>query len=92
MRRQIQDQATEEHRRFLRQLDHELKNPLTAIRVGLANLAETASEEERREALTSVKAQTQRIGRLVADLRKLAELGTRPLERASVDVEDLPGS
>ena len=32
-------QAAEERRRFLQRLDHELKNPLTAIRAGLANLA-----------------------------------------------------
>ena len=34
--------AAEDRRRFLRRLDHELKNPLTAIRAGLANLAEVA--------------------------------------------------
>ncbi len=31
--------AAEAHRRFIRRLDHELTNPLTAIRTGLANLA-----------------------------------------------------
>jgi two-component system OmpR family sensor kinase len=35
---QHQAQAAEGRRRFLQRLDHELKNPLTAIRAGLANL------------------------------------------------------
>jgi len=32
-------QFAEDRRRFLRRLDHELKNPLTAILAGLANLS-----------------------------------------------------
>jgi len=32
-------EAREDRRRFLRRLDHELKNPLTAILAGLANLS-----------------------------------------------------
>ena len=38
---------------------------------------------------TSVQAQALRLSRLTADLRKLAELETRPLERAPVDVAEL---
>jgi two-component system OmpR family sensor kinase len=84
-----QAQAAEERRRFLRRLDHELKNPLTAIHAGLANLAESPSEQARRETLSSVETQTLRISRLVSDLRKLAELETRPLERTPVDLTAL---
>jgi two-component system OmpR family sensor kinase len=84
----IAEQTAEERRRFLRRLDHELKNPLTAIRAGLANLAE-APVDARRETLNSVETQTQRISRLVTDLRKLAEMETRPLERSPVDVTAL---
>ena len=72
-------EAAEERRRFLRRLDHELKNPLTAIQAGLANL-------EDGPALTSVKSQTARMSRLVGDLRKLADLETRELERSPVDI------
>jgi len=79
---QFQATAAEERRQFLRRLDHELKNPLTAIQAGLVNL-----EDDRNEAaIQSIKTQTQRLSRLVADLRKLAELGTRPIERAPVDL------
>jgi two-component system OmpR family sensor kinase len=81
--------AAEERRRFLRRLDHELKNPLTAIRAGLANLTESPSDAARREALASVEAQTLRLSRLSADLRKLAELEVRLVERSPVDVPAL---
>lgn len=78
--------AAEAHRCFVRRLDHELKNPLTAMRIGLANLASTSPGPEQREVLASVEAQAERLGRLVADLRKLADLEARPLERSMVDV------
>jgi two-component system OmpR family sensor kinase len=74
--------AAAEHRRFLLRLDHELKNPVTAIQAGLANIPPSP-------ALQSVASQARRLADLVADLRKLAELETRPLERAPVDVAEL---
>jgi len=84
-----QSESAEERRRFLRRLDHELKNPLTAIRAGLANLAWLSSEAERRETLGSVDTQALRLSRLAADLRKLADLETRALERTPVDIGTL---
>ena len=84
-RRKAQTESADDRRRFLRRLDHELKNPLTAVRVGLANLNADRSPE----AVHSVEAQVQRVSRLTADLRKLAELETRPIERAAVDVGEL---
>jgi two-component system OmpR family sensor kinase len=84
--RQAQAEA---HRRFLRQLDHELKNPLTAIRVGLANLAGTPPGEARARTLTGVATQVSRLNKLATDLRKLADLETQPLERAAVDLNEL---
>jgi two-component system OmpR family sensor kinase len=83
-----QAHAAEERRRFLRRLDHELKNPLTAIRAGLANLDATASEAQAKT-LSSVEAQALRLSRLTADLRKLAELETRALEVAAINLADL---
>ena len=88
-RQQANTSAAEERRRFLRRLDHELKNPLTAIRAGLANLSEAPTGEARREALASVEAQTLRLSRLSADLRKLAELEVRLVEHSPVDVPAL---
>ncbi len=89
IRQQAITAAAEERRRFLRRLDHELKNPLTAIRAGLANLAESPSGGARREALASVEAQALRLSRLSADLRKLAELEVRLVEHSPVDVPAL---
>lgn len=82
-------ELADERRRFLRRLDHELKNPLTAIRAGLANLAETKLEESQIQTVSSVEAQTLRLSRLSSDLRKLAELESRPLERVHVDVNEI---
>jgi two-component system OmpR family sensor kinase len=82
----LRAEANDERRRFLRRLDHELKNPLTAIRAGLANISEGTSVPAREEALGSVEAQALRLSRLAADLRKLAELETRPVERVAVDL------
>lgn len=84
-RLEVETHAAEDRRRFLQRLDHELKNPLTAIQAGLANLGERPDPG----ALTSVKAQTTRLSRLVADLRKLADLETRPLERAPVNLGEI---
>ncbi len=84
-RLETETRAAEDRRRFLQRLDHELKNPLTAIQAGLANLTERPDPN----ALASVKAQTTRVSRLVADLRKLADLETRPLERAPVDLSEI---
>jgi len=84
-----QAQAANERRRFLQRLDHELKNPLTAIRAGLANVADASDGGAQREAMSSVEAQVKRVSRLTADLRKLTELEMRPLERSSVNLAEL---
>jgi len=81
--------AAEERRRFLRRLDHELKNPLTAIRAGIANLVESFSSEPNHETLASLQTQTLRISRLTSDLRKLAEIEVRQVERLPVDIPTL---
>jgi two-component system OmpR family sensor kinase len=85
----VRIQAAEERRRFLQRLDHELKNPLTAIRAGLANAANGLTTATQREALASVEVQVLRLSRLTADLRKLAELETCPLERVPIDIAEL---
>jgi signal transduction histidine kinase len=85
----MQAHTADDRRRFLRRLDHELKNPLMAIRAGLANFANAPTAQTRQSALSTVEAQTVRLSRLTGDLRKIAELETRPLERSAVDVEQL---
>ncbi|MGD2048187.1 MAG: HAMP domain-containing sensor histidine kinase [Chloroflexota bacterium] len=81
--------ANQDRRRFLRRLDHELKNPLTAILAGLANLSIVDSGAENQPTLDSVTAQVQRLRQLVAELRKLSDLETRELDREPVDMTEL---
>jgi signal transduction histidine kinase len=83
-----QSELAADRRRFLQRLDHELKNPLTAIRAGVANLSD-APDVARHDAVSSISTQAARLSQLVSDLRKLAELETRPIETAAVDVSDL---
>jgi two-component system OmpR family sensor kinase len=85
----LRTQAAAERRRFLQRLDHELKNPLTAIRAGLANVVNGLTTDTQRDALESVETQVLRLSRLTADLRKLSELEARLLERVSVNVAEL---
>jgi two-component system OmpR family sensor kinase len=87
----VQTQTAEERRQFLRRLDHELKNPLTAIQAGLANVDSAPLPAAQQAAVESIRSQVLRLSRLSADLRKLAELETRPLDRAAVDMTELLG-
>lgn len=80
---------SEDRRRFLQRLDHELKNPLTAVLAGLANLSLIDNPEEKKVTLESVGAQVNRIRQLVNELRKLADLETRPLVFSDVDLTQL---
>lgn len=86
VRDSVSIEFSEDRNRFLHRLDHELKNPLTAILAGLANLSITESTEDRSDALQSVQAQVGRLRRLIAELRKLSELETRPLDRTKIDL------
>jgi len=74
------------HRRFLARLDHELKNPVTAIRATLAGIDPAGPSSD---ALTVIDGQAQRLAALVGDLRELAELETRPLELETIDLESV---
>jgi two-component system OmpR family sensor kinase len=76
-----------QRRQFFRRLDHELKNPLTAITVQLDNLqsAPQAGPSE----VEDLRAQVNRLAQLTRGLRRLADLETRALEPERVDLEEL---
>lgn len=76
-----------EHNRFLRRLDHELKNPLTALRAGLSALSLTTLDARQIEIVRAMETETLRLSRLVAEMRKLAELEAQPLSLQLVDIE-----
>jgi two-component system OmpR family sensor kinase len=91
--RDAEARAAQDRRRFLLRLDHELKNPLTAIRAALANAehagAAAAEGTFAGEALASVSSQATRITQLLGDLRRLADLENREIEMEAVDLPDL---
>ncbi|WP_368498070.1 sensor histidine kinase [Herbiconiux sp. A18JL235] len=72
------------HRRFLARLDHEMKNPITAIRATVVAHDLSTSPQ-----LAVIDDQAQRLATLVGDLRKLSELETRPLDLERLDLEQL---
>lgn len=86
---QARAEAFGEHHRFLSRLDHELKNPLMALRAGLVNLNETLTETGQKHIIVGMETQILRLSRLITDLRKLAELETLPPERFMVDINQL---
>jgi two-component system, OmpR family, sensor kinase len=75
--------------RFIRRLDHEIKNPLTGLRAALVNLQETSNPEERQRASENAARAMERLTRLLNDLRKLSDLEERSIERMPVDIPEL---
>ena len=81
--------AEQGRRRFLRRLDHEIKNPLTGLRAALVNMQEVQAGADRQRAVDNASNAVERLTRLLTDLRKLSDLGERPIELWQVDVPDL---
>ena len=67
--------ADEARRRFVGRLDHELKNPLTALLAALST-----------DRTDVAHAQAERLRRLLTDLRRVTDVETVPLEYAPVDI------
>ncbi len=86
-RRHVQSlvQSAQERRRFLSRLDHELKNPLTAILAAMANLRNAEEAGDQEQSILSIETQMGRMRTLVGDLRKLADLETRAIELEPVE-------
>ncbi len=88
-RRALAEQAAAletERRRFIQRLDHEIKNPLTAIQVQLDNLQ---ADTQASQAIRDVRGQADRLGQLTRGLRRLADLESRPLELEAVEIGEL---
>ena len=80
----------QERQRFMRRLDHELKNPLTTIRLGIANLKENPTPgEEMTGSLERISHQAQRLQTLVENLRRLAEIDENSLDRTQVNLREI---
>ena len=76
-------------RRFIRRLDHEIKNPLTGLQAALVNMQEAAQPADRTRAGDNARLAVERLKRLLADLRKLADLEDRTVESLPVDIPTL---
>lgn len=88
------DAAATARARLLTRLDHELKNPLTALQTAAASTQQlvTAEHDERPDveaAIAAIGTSSRRIARLLADLRKLTDIETRDIDRRPVDVAAL---
>lgn len=72
-------------------VSHELKTPIAALKGFLELLEGDVSERHRREFLTSMTQETDRLERLVEEQLQLARLdaGALPLERERVDLAEL---
>src|SRR3954454_10497872 len=91
-RRRLAEQAaasTRERHLLLSRLDHELKNPLTAMRAALANVTAGDPGQERATGLSSIETQVLRLSRLTADLRKIADVESSELDRRPLEVAPL---
>jgi two-component system OmpR family sensor kinase len=82
-------ETEESRRRFIRRLDHEIKNPLTGLQAALVNIQEASGQADRQQAGQNARTALERLKRLLADLRKLSDLEERPIERLAVDVPEL---
>ena len=78
----IRAEARKAHRTFVGRLDHELKNPLMALRVGLGEVRDPALAE-------SMRVQIDRLASLVAELRKISEIDSYPVADEPVDVAEV---
>jgi two-component system OmpR family sensor kinase len=86
---QTLQESEEGRQRFIRRLDHEIKNPLTGLRAALVNLQESGNSAERQQAAENANRAVERLTRLLNDLRKLSDLEERSIERMPVDIPEL---
>lgn len=82
VRAEAEAAARADRARLLGRLDHELKNPLTAAHAALANAPDDPH-------VASAQQQVDRLWSLLADLRKLVEVESAPLEVEAVDLGEL---
>lgn len=89
-REQEKETQRQAKRGFIRRLDHEIKNPLTILRLGITNLTHSLSLSTTDSAtLARVEVQIEKLQKLVEDLRWLAELDAAGLDWAEVNLQEV---
>lgn len=80
----------EDHRQFIRRLDHEMKNSLATLQLSLADFTQDRNLlEHQSNTLQVANGQIQRLRKLIQELRKLADLDTYPIEPEAINLIDL---
>jgi signal transduction histidine kinase len=87
--RQAQQAYEAERSRFLRRLDHELKNPLMGIRLAMNNMADADDWNTRQQLKTDIHTAITRLNKLVTDLRKISDLSSQNMEVSAVNPKKL---
>jgi signal transduction histidine kinase len=84
--------ADRQRRELIANVSHELRTPITALRGLLENIVDGVSEAEP-ETMRTALTQTERLGRLVAELLDLSRLdaGVMPMARAPIDIRTFLG-
>lgn len=93
-RARAEHEALANRNRMLIRLDHELKNPLTALRTSAATIRElvtepVASSGEIEPVARQIDTSSRRVARLLADLRKLADIESREIHYQRVNMDQL---
>jgi two-component system OmpR family sensor kinase len=86
---EAQARDADDKRRLFRRLDHELKNPLTALDASIENLAEASTEADRLKARESSELALEQLRQLVRNLRKVSDIASQVIERQPVAVATL---
>lgn len=87
---QLADRSSRDQRKFLQRLDHELKNPITILRLSVVNLQHSPNlTEVQKASLARIEQQTERLQKLMIDLRWLSEVEECDIERTLVDPCDV---
>nr|WP_307249138.1 ATP-binding protein [Catenuloplanes indicus] len=83
------DAADRQRRELIANVSHELRTPITALRGMLENIVDGVSAPDP-AAMGTALAQTERLGRLVAELLDLSRLdaGIVPMERTGIALDD----
>ncbi len=85
----VKSEVAQSRRRFYVRLDHELKNPLTALRAQLEYLSSEGDRQLYQHTFKDMSTQLEHLKSLVNGLRQLADLDEKKIDITTVDVEKL---
>lgn len=86
---QARAEMADDRHRFMRRLDHQLKNAVQATQMALDNLALEPLPAREQPIVADIRSQARRLARLTIGMRKLGELETQPLQRSTVNLDQL---